>query len=414
MKQLYLKDKPFRILVNSSVLNSIGDYLFTIIFVIYAAHIPDYFNLATSIASINIVLPSIFSIFLGELANRNTKQVRTLITNKIWQICCFAAITALLCIQKNMVIFIVICILNLISEVIGNYSYLIELKLFKENVSKENMNVAMSMSQGLTSIVNIISQSYGAILIGILDYQYFYIGIINIITFFIALLILIMGRKSIVEKNKEENIFSIQKIFQNSIVTLKELKQSKNILRFVIVISLINMLIGSISSIQNIYFLNHKTMRIGSYGITLAVVNAAFTLGMLLGTMTPNDLFKKVSLLRLITLLLPFFIGTVLLYSLNISKLRYLLLITIFITTYFAGKISPRFASLIINTVPEDKVSPVSGMVNTIVTISIPVGTGILLFLYNTKCQLNLAWSLMIVVAVILLALMVKMRLGKN
>ena len=223
-----------------------------------------------------------------------------------------------------------------------------------------------------------------------------------------------MGRKNIVEKNKEENIFSIQKIFQNSIVTLKELKQSKNILRFVIVISLINMLIGSISSIQNIYFLNHKAMRIGSYGITLAVVNAAFTLGMLLGTMTPNDLFKKISLLRLITLLLPCFIGTVFLYSLNISKLRYLLLITIFITTYFAGKISPRFASLIINTVAEDKVSSVSGVVNTIVTISIPVGTGILLFLYNIKYQINLAWSLMIVIAVILLMLMIKNKLNKN
>lgn len=84
MKKLYLKDKPFRILVNSSVLNSIGDYLFTIIFVIYAAHIPNYSNLATSIASINIVLPSVFSIILGELANRNIKQVRTLIMNKIW------------------------------------------------------------------------------------------------------------------------------------------------------------------------------------------------------------------------------------------------------------------------------------------------------------------------------------------
>lgn len=257
-------------------------------------------------------------------------------------------ITIFLCVQKNIVVFIVICVLNLISEVIGNYSYLIELKLFKENVSKENMNTAMSMSQGLTSIVNIISQSYGAILIEVLNYRYFYVGIINILTFIVALIILIMGRRSIIEKGEERDDINIWKVFRNSTVTLKELTYRKNILRFIIIISLINMLIGNISSIQNVYFLNHKAMRIGSYEITLAVVNAAFTLGMLLGTMTPNDLFKKVSLLGLITLLLPCFIGTVFVYLLNIGGLRYLLLVTIFITTYFAGKISPRFASLII------------------------------------------------------------------
>lgn len=86
---LYLKDKPFRILINSNILNSIGDYLFTIIFVIYAAHIPKYANIATSIASLNILLPSIFGIILGEIANKNTNQVHTLIVNKVWQIGCF-------------------------------------------------------------------------------------------------------------------------------------------------------------------------------------------------------------------------------------------------------------------------------------------------------------------------------------
>lgn len=52
--------------------------------------------------------------------------------------------------------------------------------------------------------------------------------------------------------------------------------------------------------------------------------------------------------------------------------------------------------------------SSVSGVVNTIITISIPVGTGLLLLLYNVKCQVNLAWILMIVIAVILFMLIVK------
>lgn len=89
-----------------------------------------------------------------------------------------------------------------------------------------------------------------------------------------------MGRRSIIEKGEERDDINIWKVFRNSTVTLKELTYRKNILRFIIIISLINMLIG----IQNVYFLNHKAMRIESYRITLAVVNSAFTLGMLLGT----------------------------------------------------------------------------------------------------------------------------------
>lgn len=400
---LYLKDKPFRILINSNILNSIGDYLFTIIFVIYAAHIPKYANIATSIASLNILLPSIFGIILGEIANKNTNQVHTLIVNKVWQIGCFFVVTICLCMAKSIGIFLIICLFNLISEIIGNYSFLVELKLFKENVSEKNMNTAMSMSQGLTSVVNIISQTYGAILITMIDYQYFYVGIINIITFIVALIVLLLGKNSIKEEKEEKEKIVIKDLVKNHIITWKRLKEHKNILNLVIIIAFLNMLIGSISSIQNVYFINHQNMWINSYGITLAVFNSVFTLGMLIGTMTPNDFFKKVALSNIAMMLLVSLMLVSVLYALNLTRFKYILLVAIFVMTFLAGKISPRFSSLIINSVSADKIASISGIVNTIVTLSVPLGTGILLTVYNIDNSSNLVWIILIILVVLIL-----------
>lgn len=196
MIKLYLKDKPFRILTNSNILNSIGDYIFTITFIIYAAHIDNYSKIATSLASISILIPSTLDIFLGKLADKTVNHVNTLILNKIYQIFCFIIVTYSLYNQKNISNFLIVFVFNLISEILGSYSNLIELNLFKINVSNDNMNNAMSLTQGLMSFINIISQTYGAILIVKLNYHYFYIGIINIITFIIALLILILGKNT--------------------------------------------------------------------------------------------------------------------------------------------------------------------------------------------------------------------------
>lgn len=59
----------------------------------------------------------------------------------------FFVVTICLCMAKSIGVFLVICLFNLISEIIGNYSFLVELKLFKENVSEKkyeycNVNVA--------------------------------------------------------------------------------------------------------------------------------------------------------------------------------------------------------------------------------------------------------------------------------
>ena len=67
--KVYLKNSGYRALINSTVLSGIGDSLYNIVFIIYAASVPNK-SLAVSLASFATLLPSLLSVVTGSLADQ--------------------------------------------------------------------------------------------------------------------------------------------------------------------------------------------------------------------------------------------------------------------------------------------------------------------------------------------------------
>ncbi len=84
----YLHNKRYRIFVNATLLNAIGNSLFNIVFIVYASTL-SFNTVAVSLASVAIFLPSFFQPFLGHWADKTKDKLKWSIYTKLLQFLLF-------------------------------------------------------------------------------------------------------------------------------------------------------------------------------------------------------------------------------------------------------------------------------------------------------------------------------------
>ena len=62
--KIFLRHSLYRALTISRLLNSLGSYIYNLVFVIYAASLP-YSNLAVFIANMITMVPTVFTFWIG-------------------------------------------------------------------------------------------------------------------------------------------------------------------------------------------------------------------------------------------------------------------------------------------------------------------------------------------------------------
>lgn len=162
MINLYIKKSVFRTLIDASVFNNLGNYLYLIVFIIYAAQLTENSSLAVLLASLGLLIPSLSEILTGYYADQVAYPYRRLVRIKLIQIGLFTMITVGMLLPKGIVLFLILWLLGMASDILGNFSGLIVIKLFKLTLTSQNMNSAFSLSQGLTNLTDIFGQALGA------------------------------------------------------------------------------------------------------------------------------------------------------------------------------------------------------------------------------------------------------------
>lgn len=116
----YLKNIKYRTLLNSDLIDSIGNSLYDIVFVIYASTVPNK-SLAVSLASMATIVPALLSVIIGVWADRASKKVNYMILTRLSQALLFMAITFLIGLNKSFGLFLVLLLINIISDILGNF-----------------------------------------------------------------------------------------------------------------------------------------------------------------------------------------------------------------------------------------------------------------------------------------------------
>lgn len=118
-----------------------------------------------------------------------------------------------------------------------------------------------------------------------------------------------------------------------------------------------------------------------SFSSAILTINIVFMIGSILGNTLPIKCLQKLSLHSLISLIIVemIFMFTILLFQQN----YWVILALMFIISFSLGKLNPKFSALIMHSTPSKYLGSIFGIIDSIITISSPIGSIFLISCYN-------------------------------
>jgi len=346
---IFLKNKLYRLFTVSLAFGNAGRTLFDIAFIIYATSLPNP-ELAVSIVSIATSLPYIISFILGYFADQTKDKYNRILSTRFYQFLLFS-LFALVCIYGiQWWIFIVLVFVNVVADILGGYNSYLSMSINTRLVSKEQLSEALAFISSINNTISLGGKAVGVFVLGFLSYNYSYFGMLNAALFLIAFLIL---------------------------------AKYKNTIKAEIVI-----------------LVKNDSLLFGNVAYTITLLEIVEVLSTIAGGVYQISFYKNMSLRNNAILEIILFIMYV--GNLLLLQNRFILVILTVIIGYFAGISNPKLDALILQSVPEEKQTSIYSIFSTIITISVPIGTTVILFFANAISASFALYSLLILLILVL------------
>ncbi|MBL1224428.1 MFS transporter [Enterococcus sp. BWR-S5] len=399
----YLTNKGYRALINAALLNGIGNSLFNIVFVIYASTTP-FKTLAVSLASMALLVPSLLNILTGYFADRTKQKTGWMILSRIAQFVLFAGLTLLIRLPATFPLFLVLLMINIISDCLGAYGGGLQLPLLRRLLPEEALDEAMGFQMAAQTLVQIIFQGLGAWAIVLLNYDFSLFGLINAITLLLAGLSIVQHRTILRNAEPDTNQKTTEtkptKGFRSSLKTTIGLLYSNRFLKTIMIFALaVNTLAACIDGLMNISLLEMTQLLLQNYGNTLAIISITISFGTILGSLITGDFFKHIGTLRIVA----YTMLSLALLALNFLWIKnvWLMLGCLFFIGYTSGKINPRMSAYMMREVDEERLAVTSGIFTTIVLLGGPIGQVFFLGIANAL-TIAISWQIYLLTAAII------------
>lgn len=401
--KLIFKNKVYRFLTISRLLNSMGSSLYNIVFIVYAANM-FHSKIIVSLANITMVIPTIFTVFVGIKADNTVNKRRFLILTGFVQAILFTLISLIIN-EATLLVFSTVSLFNIISDILSDYSNGLRMPIIQKNVGQNDLIEAYSFTQFISYICNLSGQAIGVWLLTTSQNNFAIVALMNALSFFLSVCILIPVKKELTHENVKEEQSSdsffkqLSSMFSNIKMIFNE-SSTTNFIHSLIAILLLNTLGGSITAIYNIFLLNQNILNL-SYSKALLVVETILVGGILIGSLTPHDYFSKLSIDNLlkITAVVFTFVGLSNLF--HFSSIIGIIILSF--ATYLSGKVNPKINSLLLTNLPSNVLARTSNFLSLLFTLSIPVGTTV--FSIISSWNMNITWAIFTIIATTILVL---------
>ena len=402
---IFLKNKLYRLFTISSAFGNAGRTLFDIAFIIYATSLPNP-ELAVSIVSIATTLPYIISFVLGYFADQTKDKYNRILSTRFYQFLLFS-LFALVCIYGvQWWIFIVLVFVNVVADILGGYNSYLSMSINTRLVRKEQLSEALAFISSINNTISLGGKAVGVFILGLLSYNYSYFGMLNAVLFLIAFLILAKYKKLMKEKigsfkvdNKEK--VSTKRFLKDTIENFKILREIKKIYNFVLLFLGMNFYSSAMFALLLVILVKNDSLLFGNVAYTITLLEIVEVLSTIVGGVYQISFYKNMSLRNNAILEIILFIMYV--GNLLILQNKFILVILTVIIGYFAGISNPKLDALILQSVPEEKQTSIYSIFSTVITISVPIGTTVILFFANAISASFALYSLLLLLVTVLI-----------
>lgn len=387
----YLTNRGYRAILNASLLSGIGDSLYNIVFIIYAATMP-FKSLAVTLAAMATSVPTMLSLLTGSLADRTHAKTRHMVATRLGQMLLFLSLAVMILLPASFPLFLSLLLINIVSDSLGQYGNGLMLPLLHRLIPAKELNTALSFQSATSSTVQLVFQGLGASLIVLLNHNYALFGLLNALTFLLAAVTLVFRKKQLKQAEPPVTTGKSQPVIGNIQAVLKFLAGNQFLFAVILFAMLVNTLGSSVDGLMNITLVQEPDLWLRDFGTTVAIINVVFSVGLIFGALFAKDGLQHLSTFKLLSLLMAAIVGLsssfFLLHSI-VAALGFS-----FVTAYLMGKINPRLATVMMRQVPEQQMGTTAGVVNLAALIGMPVGQ-VIFFTIANLASAHVSWIVM-------------------
>jgi hypothetical protein len=387
----YLTNRGYRAILNASLLSGIGDSLYNIVFIIYAATMP-FKSLAVTLAAMATSVPTMLSLLTGSLADRTHAKTRHIVATRLGQMLLFQSLAVMILLPASFPLFLSLLLINIVSDSLGQYGNGLTLPLLHRLIPAKELNTALSFQSATSSTVQLVFQGLGASLIVLLNHNYALFGLLNALTFLLAAVTLVFRKKQLKQAEPPVTTGKSQPVIGNIRAVLKFLAGNQFLFAVILFAMLVNTLGSSVDGLMNITLVQEPDLWLRDFGTTVAIINVVFSVGLIFGALFAKDGLQRLSTFKLLSLLMAAIVGLsssfFLLHSI-VAALGFS-----FVTAYLMGKINPRLATVMMRQVPEQQMGTTAGVVNLAALIGMPVGQ-VIFFTIANLASAHVSWIVM-------------------
>lgn len=361
----------------ADALSEIGDVFYYVALITYASQLANS-SLAISLVTTLEFIPPVFSIIIGPLVDKLRNKTKVSMSVNIIQ-CVLYIINGLLFFKfQKWMLFSLCLIINFISDTLGIITQEMEPIILKKLSPKISYERKYGWLSAIAQSFSIGGKFLGGILLTLLNNHYIFMSFINAATFGCAAVALALIGNIIVQDEIHENEEDKK---SGALEGVKFLKNNPKVRFIVILLSNINIVLAPILPIAYILLANKEIYTPVNYSMSVSLLTAIDSLASILGPTFGLRLFKgKKALINSVM------VGSIfsLTFCLSIfTRNIYVLMLTLFLASFFIGATIPLLFGGVIKNVPEAKIGSVNGVIDTLLAITPPLST----FIFSSSVQ---------------------------
>ena len=374
----FLNNRDFRWITMSDWFSVIGDSIFYLALISFASTLSNP-ALAISLVTISETVPDALSFVAGYLCDKTKKKYIADITCAFFRAVLYLIIAILFINTSGWGLLLSVVFLNFVSDFLGCYSDNLRFPEIYAIVPEDEFESSNGFSSGIYYSFDIIAKMLGGIILISLDYNYASFASINAITFVICGVFLLIVKKSVqdkidcIEEEEEEETSTLLNEF-------RKLKENKELFHMIMCFTVLNMIVGSISTVIYIILANDMSLSQETYTIFISVINVVSVVGIILGNLVSDKIFKNHKIEVLIKIELLITLCTIIsIFGGNL----YVVVILFAVLFFIEGVMSIKFTGFLYSNQEYKRLGISVGMTNTMLTVVLPLFLGVISLIGN-------------------------------
>lgn len=377
MKNL-ITNKANLTITGANLAETLGISIFNIILLTYAKSF-QHPTALVSIVSLGSIVPGMLAVIIGRFADYSLNKSRFLIGAKIVQAALYVLL-GLIITRRTFILFLVVVLINIVSDCLGIYSSSLRLPILKEKIPDERRQQVLGLNQSVTTLLQPVGQSLGITIIAA-THDYALAGYINALTFLVAAGILMIGHRTIDVRISAHPQKRRASDLRHQVITILQHSSGMNIISLLTSVIIVNGVAASIDALINLFILNHPHLTVLPFSVEILLVNVGFIAGSVIGSLAKSQFLDHLSYRTIMVTVT----ATILVLFINfiVGQNYWLLLAGMCFSTFCLGQLNPKLTAQIIATTDQTMIGTVTGALSSLVTIAVPLGSIGLVLLYN-------------------------------